>query len=433
MPVLGGYCKECNWSADASERRMDIDVHRAKRTFFAHTTVLLNVPQRELDSFFGLPDWQAVVAGKYLALPEARDRRLADWATSMAQRADDGLSGSELDELLRRQVAGELSPEQLVHEMNALRERKRVQAGPASGVKDALVARSGVPWSVWEAAGQELFETIMPFEVGRPVDLLVGGGHDPIAQTARQMGFSRLAVINDFPILSATYGFSRVEYAPQSCQLNAFPAEREYDGRYPIYVDQVQADALLFTLDAARVLRWLGVLGFPPVLPGGTDSTVVDRAFFVRLFEDASLHITLDQNQPQVRLVFGLLHTLSHLAVRQASLLCGLDATSLSEYLLPRSLTAALYCNHRFGAAIGALSALFEQSLSEWIGGIRKARHCVYDPVCRERESSCHACTHLAETSCRHFNLNLSRALVFGGHDPFLGPIAVGYLDPQLN
>jgi hypothetical protein len=131
----------------------------------------------------------------------------------------------------------------------------------------------------------------------------------------------------------------------------------------------------------------------------------------------------------EARLVFGLLHTLSHVAVRRAALLCGLEGTSLSEYVLPRTLTCALYCNHRFGATIGALSALFEQSLAEWLAEIRSCRRCVYDPVCNGRGGSCHACTHLAETSCRFFNLNLGRPFLFGGSDPIAGDIHVGFLD----
>ena len=113
-------------------------------------------------------------------------------------------------------------------------------------------------------------------------------------------------------------------------------------------------------------------------------------------------------------------------------MLCGLDHTSLSEYVLPRTLTVALYCNHRFGATIGALSALFEQSLSEWLNAVQETRRCVYDPVCRDRTANCHACTHLPETSCRFFNLNLSRAFLFGGHDSELGEIQLGYFDPTL-
>lgn len=124
------------------------------------------------------------------------------------------------------------------------------------------------------------------------------------------------------------------------------------------------------------------------------------------------------------RMVFALLHTLSHAAVRQASLLCGLDTTSLSEYLLPTALSVAVYCNHRSGATI-ALTALYEQSLAEWLAAIRGARRCVYDPACREHGASCHFCAYQAENTCRFFNLNLSRSFLFGGPDRELGSIEV--------
>src|SRR6267142_5154220 len=87
----------------------------------------------------------------------------------------------------------------------------------------------------------------------------------------------------------------------------------------------------------------------------------------VQLFDNTSLRERLDASRPEARMVFNLLHTFSHLCVRQAALLCGLDSTRLSEYLLPRALTFALYCNHRFGATIGALTALFEPSLADWL------------------------------------------------------------------
>jgi hypothetical protein len=119
-------------------------------------------------------------------------------------------------------------------------------------------------------------------------------------------------------------------------------------------------------------------------------------------------------------MVFGLMYTLTHLGVRQTSLLTGLERNSLSEYMLPWALTSAIYCNHRSSATIGALTALYEQSLSEWLASVLDARLCVYDPICKRREGSCHACTHLAETSCSYFNLNLGRAFLFGGRDPEL-------------
>jgi len=150
------------------------------------------------------------------------------------------------------------------------------------------------------------------------------------------------------------------------------------------------------------------------------------------MFDGISLRETIHSDNPQPRMVFGLLHTLCHLCIRQAALLCGLDRTSLAEYILPRALSFALYCNHRFGATIGALVSLYEQSLYEWLNAVRENRRCVYDPACVDHGGSCHACTHLAETSCRFFNLNLGRAFLFGGYDSELGNIQYGYLDPTL-
>jgi hypothetical protein len=432
ITLYAGYCQHCQWTGDERERKMDIEVHRAGRTYYAHTAVLLNVPRRQLDRLFSLSDWPAVVAAMCLGLPEVAGRHLSDWGLEVKGFDDQGISGADLDELFKRQATGELSPEDLVREMQALRERRRSSLRPDSNLKDIMVSKSGVSWPVWEKAGQEMLEAVMPFDSGQPVDMLTAPSDAPAAVSARQLGLSRLALVADYPILTTTFGFSRADYNPKLCRLNPFPPEREHDGRFPIYVDQVQADALLFCLDTNRVLRWLQLLGHAPDLPHGSDQTLSERAFFVQLLHDAPLHSTLGLDQAEQRLVFGLLHTLSHIAVRQASILCGLEATSLSEYLLPRSLTFALYCNHRFGATIGALTALFEQSAAEWLSAIKTARHCVYDPVCRERESSCHACTHLAETSCRHFNLNLSRALLFGGNDGTLGEIPVGFLDPRL-
>jgi hypothetical protein len=412
---------------------MDIEVHRAGRTFYAHATTLLNVPHRDLDRFFALPEWPAIAAAKFLEIGDAVNRPLIDFAleSNQVEPGDSGgLTGADLDDLMNRRTSGELTDDQLLSEIQALREQRQREreAGSARGVVQILVQETGVAWPVWERSGQELFEAVMPFETGRPTILDLEAGSDS-SGIARDLGLSKLALISDYPILTATYGYSRTDYQPNQCRLNPFPAHQDHGGRFPVFVDQVQADALLLSLDANRVVRWLRENGSDISIPAGSDPQRSARALFVRLFDDVPLRETIGPDRRECRMVFGLLHTLSHLALRQASLLCGLDRTSLSEYVLPKSLTVAIYCNHRFGAAIGALTALFEQSLTEWLQMIQDARRCVYDPVCRQRGGNCHACTHLAETSCRFFNLNLGRSFLFGGDDPHAGQISVGFLE----
>jgi len=410
---------------------MDIEVHRAARTFYAHYTVLLNVPNQQLDAFFSLPTWFAISAAKYLEMPEVAGRRLSDFVrtTADAPQSSPGLAGSDLDLLIQRQRSGELTPEQLVAEMQRLREERsrEQQAASPQGVAAALVRKTGVPLSTWADAGQELLEVLLPVENGQPVEYR--------GTRARELGLSRFTLVNDFPIVTATYGYSRAEYSPRrsnddavQSQLNPFPSETQYAGRFPIYVDQVEADALLLRLDHDAVLNWLASNDMPASIAPGEDPALSRQAFFAAIFQDAPLRQTLEVDRAQTRMVFGLLHTLSHIYVRQAALLCGLEATSLSEYLFPRALSFAIYCNHRFGATIGALTALFEQSADEWLRSVFNSRQCVYDPVCRDSSASCHACTHLGETSCRYFNLNLSRSFLFGGPDIRLGRIRNGYI-----
>lgn len=433
--VFGGRCTECQWQGDAKLRNMDIEVHRAGRTYYAHSTVLLNTPGRELSGFLSLNGWQLIAAAKHLGLPEVGSRPLSSFVPTVSQSpsGDATLSGTDVEELLRRQASGELTPDRMAAELAALVERRRREqtSNSPTVIAQALVGRTGVPAQVWEEAGQEMLEAVLPFQVSTPLDLGSPSADQDARNWVQRMQFGNIYLFSDFPIVIATYGFSRVSYSPTECRLNAFPADQNFRGRLPIYVDRIQADAVSIQIDPLSVLRWLQINGVTPVLPNGSDPSLTARAHFVRLFSNANLRETI-RNGDEMRLVFGLLHTLAHLSVRQAALLCGLEVTSISEYIIPRALSVSIYCNHRFGATIGALTALFEQSLAEWLRSIWSERQCIYDPVCRQGEGACHACCHLAETSCRYFNLNLNRAFLFGGSDLILQRPVIGYFDTRV-
>jgi len=434
--VFAGRCS-CNWpGGDPSLKNMSVEVHRAGRTFYPHYTVLLNQPGRELSAFLGVSRWQAVAASVFFGMPESRARRLVDFAATAS--ATPSTAPFSLSDAERARLRAQGTPEEMIAQFERMQAQLQASrseaevAGSPQGLADALIRRSGVPWDVWERAGQEMLEAVMPLQSGNVTELFAEHGYGPeerdrARESARRLGLASVTLATDFPITTATFGYSRADYQPDACRLNPFPAKRDHGGKFPIFVDVVQADAILLRLDHDAVLRWMSANGFAARLPQGEDPTVSAKAYFVNLLDGVLLRQTVQS--PEARLVFGLLHTLSHLAVRRASLLCGLEGTSLSEYVLPRTLTCAIYCNHRFGATIGALSALFEQSLVEWLAEIRSSRRCVYDPVCIDRGGSCHACLHLAETSCRFFNLNLGRPFLFGGRDSVLGEIRSGFLD----
>ena len=426
FPLFGGPCRHCDWPASAGDPRikdMSIEVHRAGRTYYPQATVLLNIPYKELEGLFSNSSWPLIVAAKFLDMPEFVDKPLSSYTGVRAARG--GLSDRDLDSIF----AEGLSPEEILERVRRAREaRENPPTNDADGLQ-AVCDETGVPANIWENSGSELLEAINPFENPKPGFVSRLSSREGGEELLSGLGMKEIALVQDYSVIHATFGYSRAEYTNNQCRLNPFPADPRYQGRLPIFVDQVHADAILVSLDPHRVLQWLAANSVQSQIPTGRNRELAERAHFVRLFDNATFTHTLTALESERRLVFGLLHTLSHVCVKQASLLCGLEKTSISEYILPKALTIALYCNHRFGAAIGALTALFEQTMPLWLEGIRTARNCVYDPQCADHGSNCHACTHLAETSCRFFNVNLSRSFLFGGEDTQLGRINVGYFD----
>ena len=124
---------------------------------------------------------------------------------------------------------------------------------------------------------------------------------------------------------------------------------------------------------------------------------------------------------------FLVLHTLSHLLIRQLSFESGYEAASLRENIYFSD-------NHMSGILIytadsdsdGSLGGLVRQGqwrrlLPTILLALEKSTWCSSDPVCREskgqgegglNQGACHTCTLIPETSCNHFNVLLSRTLL---------------------
>jgi hypothetical protein len=448
--LFGGPCRACNWTDPVfgipKPQNMDIEKFRAGRTYYTHKIVLLNQPSKEMDAFLQVPEWPLIAGAAFLELPEIQGQRLLDFgaASSSSSVSDTGISNTDLDNILLKARKGEITAEQMAAEIEQSRTRRMntIKDTAPQNISRTLIARTGIAENIWRAAGRELLEAVLPIQSSTVQELFTDSPPPNMAnlgevrKTARNSGIARLTSVNDFPITSASFGYSRADYQPDRCRLNIFPPDPEHGGKFPIFVDLIQADALVIRLDAERVWQWLAKNNAAPNVD--IQDPLRKQAYFIDLFsqEDIQPTVTLRNEQLQARMVFGLLHTLSHMCIRQAALLCGLDRTSLAEYVLPRTLSFAMYCSHRFGATIGALTSLFEQSMLEWLGQVKDIRRCVYDPVCDSKGGNCHACTHLAETSCRFFNLNLSRAFLFGGVDNANGDlheIQFGYFDASLN
>lgn len=125
-----------------------------------------------------------------------------------------------------------------------------------------------------------------------------------------------------------------------------------------------------------------------------------------------------------------LLHTLSHLVIRQVSLECGYSSASIRERLYlgnPGARTAGLLLSTAASDSEGTLGGLVALGETKHLtrlldDAMRDAQRCSSDPLCAEHvpltdsrtlhAAACHACLFVSETSCENNNRWLDRAVL---------------------
>lgn len=121
-----------------------------------------------------------------------------------------------------------------------------------------------------------------------------------------------------------------------------------------------------------------------------------------------------------------LVHTFSHLLIRQLSLECGYSSSALRERLYVGQDMCGLLIYTATADADGSLGGLVQQGKQKRFGQtiqalLEHARWCSADPLCMEHNpsrtgklngASCHVCSLVAETSCERANRFLDRAFI---------------------
>ncbi|MBA8792843.1 hypothetical protein FHX74_000437 [Friedmanniella endophytica] len=125
-----------------------------------------------------------------------------------------------------------------------------------------------------------------------------------------------------------------------------------------------------------------------------------------------------------------LLHTLSHLLLRQVALECGYSAASIRERLYvgtPNVPTAGILLSTAASDSEGTLGGLVALANRRFLGplldhALRGAELCSSDPLCAEHlpaepsdalhGAACHACLYASETSCESGNRWLHRGVL---------------------
>lgn len=131
---------------------------------------------------------------------------------------------------------------------------------------------------------------------------------------------------------------------------------------------------------------------------------------------------------------FVLLHTLSHILIRQLSFECGYSISSLRERIYSATPDddqkgmAGILIYTASGDSEGTMGGLVRMGegqrwLSVFLKALQAADWCSSDPLCRESSgqglyslnlAACHSCSLLPETSCVHSNRLLDRIMIYG-------------------
>jgi len=136
------------------------------------------------------------------------------------------------------------------------------------------------------------------------------------------------------------------------------------------------------------------------------------------------------ENLPKISPRFLLLHTLSHLIIRELEITSGYSSASLKEriYHSQNEKMAGILIYTAAADISGTLGGIIESIdpknfLKLLDGALKHAQWCSLDPVCTEHEgqgpgwlnrAACHACSLIPETSCEYNNVFLDRVFIKG-------------------
>jgi len=439
---------------DPDDDKMYTTVHRAGSTYYPHYLTTVNLHASGIGHLRGSEDGSRKAIAKQLGLSDSSLKSVD---------MDEGIEGAEIDDDRKIEVyQTEEKVESLDEAEDWLRAHGEIDSQTVGeSITDLIDLKTDDDSFEMTDAGDELLQYVLSLEE------LTAHTLDDLEEDARQQGFPRKAdtiatysddldrlglntvrVIEDFPVQTFVYGYTRGGREEDEAKLNAFSQNASSGDGTPIFVDTSETEATQFDLDPAAVLLWLAVnipetsderavrgdITLPelPVDPSDADieraRTTIEElsraeqwAFLLNHLDPVDQYgrfetSTDDTVEGQVtKYVFEMLHTLSHVLLKQASTISGFDRTNLSEFLFPRALSLVIYTNNREEFNIGGMTTMVEQQLDDLLGQARAhGNECMMDPVCSQRDGACLSCLHVSEISCSYFNQVLCRDYLFG-------------------
>ena len=227
----------------------------------------------------------------------------------------------------------------------------------------------------------------------------------------------RVLLLERLREVNALLGFTRVEAPEESGDPNERPQMANLSRSKPEWVpaNQVHGEGIFIQFDEAALVKWEALAGVKKVdqmLRGGHRGWRNSR------------HLDPNEGYPGIR--YAMLHTLSHLLIRELALECGYNAASIRERIYADTSQAGILIYTAAADSDGTLGGLVDLGKPENLGrlleqALNRSKICSSDPLCSEHDpekdrslhgAACHACSLVAETSCERGNRYLDRSLL---------------------
>lgn len=227
-----------------------------------------------------------------------------------------------------------------------------------------------------------------------------------------------IQVSEQVQIVNYAYGFTRLRSCPDGTEATVGLRLRGFNNR--VFTTILDTEGILIELDMLKIYKWL------------VDNGFVKEDMIVSTYEEAKkwflLNINLESithystissagNNVATKVVYSLLHTISHMMIISAGKHSGLSRDSISEIIFANACSFFIYPTSSEGVTLGSISGMFETDLSLFLEDTLKENEiCTFDPICKTNQNgACVACSYLSEVNCSHFNKDLSRSYLYGG------------------
>lgn len=241
---------------------------------------------------------------------------------------------------------------------------------------------------------------------------------DRLKKITVQTSFTRNEPIDIDSILidnsNYEYGVKRQSVSSNNFQTRILPAVENY------------GEGILFVMDEEKLKLW------------ENKPDLIERVDIMRFHAESSDWIFHKKEGSIISPRKVLIHTLSHLLIREFEYYAGYPMSSLQERLFVNDRMCGFLISAYDGSDgyLGGLTKLCNNvdKLQEILqNALLRAKNCSLDPICYESEgqgvsqlnlAACHSCTLIPDTSCEMSNLFLDRRLLidaeFGFFNEFL-------------